>query len=131
MRTSDPQRRWTAKTSNRLAGWLVAVTLSITAHTVSATTFLSVEPVPNRDVVGELNLTRIRSIGYANLELWSQRLLDDCGVVDEVIDTLTDNEAISSVTSVNTRVGVAAGGFEGATNPSYVFTIRDSGAGVP
>ena len=56
MRTSDPQRRWTAKTSHQLAGWLVAVTLSITAHTVSATTFLSVEPVPNRDVVGEQNL---------------------------------------------------------------------------
>ena len=130
MRTSDPQRLRTAKTTNRLAGWLVAVILSVTAHSVSATTFLSVEPVPNRDVVGEQDLIKIRSIGYANLELWSQQLLDDCHIVDQVIDTLTGYQAISSVTPINTRVGVAAGGFEGATNPSYVFTIRDSGAGA-
>jgi len=108
--------------------WLVAFLL-LWAHTASATTYMSVEPVPNRDVVGADNLAAIRSIGYANLERWSQRLLHECRVVDSVIDALTANAAISSVTSTNRRVVVAAGGFEGGTNPSFVFTVKDSGAG--
>jgi len=49
-------------------------------------------------------------------------------VVDSVIDALTANATISSVTSTNTRVVVAAGGFEGGTNPSFVLTVKDSGA---
>jgi hypothetical protein len=32
-----------------------------------------------------------------------------------------------TVNDGNTHVGVAAGGFEGTTHPSFVFTIRDSG----
>jgi len=50
-------------------------------------------------------------------------------VVDSVIDALTRDATVSSVTSTNTRVVVAAGGFEGGTNPSFVFTVKDSGAG--
>jgi hypothetical protein len=50
-------------------------------------------------------------------------------VVDFVIDALRADATISSVTSTNTRVVVAAGGFEGGTNPSFVFTVKDSGAG--
>jgi hypothetical protein len=34
------------------------------------------------------------------------------------------------VTAANTRFVVAAGGFEGSTNPSYVFTVQDSGPGA-
>src|SRR5262245_30497813 len=116
------------KVTNRTTGWLVAFLL-LWVHTASATTYMSVEPVPNRDVVGADNLAAIRSIGYANLERWSQRLLAECHVVDAVIDALSANAAISSVTITNTRVVVAAGGFEGGTNPSFVFTVRDSGAG--
>jgi hypothetical protein len=115
--------------TNRTVGFLVASVFVIAAHTVSATTYMSVEPVPNRDVVGEENLARIRAIGYENLERWSQRLLNECLVVDNVIDALSAHGAIRSVTSANTRFVVAAGGFEGATNPSYVFTMQDSGAG--
>jgi hypothetical protein len=70
---------------------------------------MSIETVPNRDVVGEDDVVTIRSIGYTNLERWSQRLLGECRVVDSVIDALTANAAISSVTSTNTRVVVAAG----------------------
>lgn len=90
---------------------------------------MSVEPVPNRDVVGAESLAIIRSIGYANLEKWSRRLLDECRAVDSVIDALTANAAINSVTVANTRVVVAAGGFEGGTNPSFVLTLQDSGSG--
>jgi len=113
---------------DRTIGSFVAFLLLWT-HTASAITYMSVEPVPNKDVVGEDNLAAIRSIGYANLERWSQRLLDECRVADSVIDALSDNGAISSVTSTNTHAVVAAGGFEGGTNPSFVFTVQDSGAG--
>ncbi len=114
--------------TNRTIGGLVSFLLLLCSHTVSAITYMSIETVPNRDVVGEDDVVAIRSIGYANLERWSQRLLDECRVVDSVIDALTANAAISSVTSTNTRVIVAAGGFEGGTNPSFVFTVKDSGA---
>ena len=115
--------------TNRTIGYVVALLLLVWPHTASAITYMSIETVPNRDAVvgGEDVVVTIRSIGYANLERWSQRLLDECRVVDSVIDTLTANRAISSVTSTNTRVVVAAGGFEGGTNPSFVLTVKDSG----
>jgi hypothetical protein len=69
----------------------------------------------------------ILSVGYPNLELWSNRLLNDCHIVQNVIDVLTSHGAISTVNSTNTRFAVAAGGFESVTDPSYVFTVQDSG----
>jgi hypothetical protein len=125
MRNAHLQRR----PASRIAGWLVTSLLLIGAHAASATTFLSVEPVPNVDVIGQTNLNLIQGIGFANLELWSQRLLDDCLVVDNVIGTLSNHEAITSITTANTRFVVGSGGFEGTTNPAFVFTIRDAGAG--
>ena len=104
---------------------LLAATLLV--HPVTATTYISVEPIPNRDVVGESALARILTVGYPNLELWSNRLLNDCGIVQNVIDALTSNGAISTINSGNIRFLVAAGGFEAVTNPSYVFTVQDSG----
>jgi hypothetical protein len=91
---------------------------------------MSVEPIPNQHVIGADNLALLRSIGYSNLERWSERLLSECLAVDSVIESLTTHRAIATVTSGNTRFVVAAGGFEGATNPSYVFTVRDSGPGA-
>ena len=105
----------------------VVLSISLTAQTISATTYISVEPIPNRDVVGENALTTILTVGYPNLELWSNRLLNDCGLVQNVIDTLASNGAISTVNPGNTRFLVAAGGFEAVTNPSYVLTVQDSG----
>jgi hypothetical protein len=115
--------------TNRTVGCVIVFLLLAWAH-ASATTYMSAEPVPSGTVVGEDNLATIRSIGYANLERWSQRLLYECRVVDSVISSLSANAAISSVTFANTRVVVAAGRFEGRTNPSFVFTIQDSGAGA-
>ena len=109
-------------------GWLIAGILAIGAETVSATTYLSAEPIPTGDVITQANLDSLLGIGYANLELWSQRLLNECGAVDNVIEALSANGAITSVTTANTKAVVAAGGFEGGTNPSFVFRIRDSGA---
>ena len=106
---------------------LVLFVATLTARAAVTTTFMSVEPIPGGDVVGESTLAVIESAGYKNLELWSNRLLNDCGFVRNTIDALTADGAISTVNSSNTDVGVAAGGFEGTTHPSFVFTIRDSG----
>ena len=46
-----------------------------------------------------------------------------------MIDALSAHGAITSVRPANTRFVVAAGGFEGATNPAFVFTVQDTGAG--
>jgi hypothetical protein len=118
------------RVTTRTLGCLVTLILFAWPHAASAVTYMSIETVPNRDVVGEDVVVTIRSIGYANLERWSQRLLGECRIVESVIDRLTTNGAISSITSTNTRVVVAAGGFEGGTNPSFVLTVKDSGAGA-
>jgi len=97
------------------------------AHSVAATTYISAEPIPSGDVVGQAALDTILSAGYSNLELWSNRLLNDCNIVQDVIDTLATNGAITTVNGGNTSVRVAAGGFEAVTDPSYVFTVQDSG----
>ena len=93
----------------------------------SAQTYVSAEPIPSVQIVGTENLAKIEGVGYSNLALWSQRLLSDCGIVQNVIVTLSDNKAISTIRPSNTGYGVAAGGFEGVTDPSYVFRIEDSG----
>jgi hypothetical protein len=105
----------------------VVLIVSLAAQIVSATTYISVEPIPSRDVVGQQDLETILSAGYPNLELWSNRLLNECMIVSNVTGVLTSDGAISTINSGNTSVLVAAGGFEGVTNPSFVFTVRDSG----
>jgi hypothetical protein len=114
--------------ARRSIAWVLVFFLL--AQTTSATTYMSVEPVPSIDIVGADDLAAIRGIGYANLEAWSKRLLNDCQVVESVVNALLANAAISSVRlGINTHVVVAAGGFEGRTNPSFVFTVKDSGTG--
>ena len=132
MRTSGKERR---RPRTRIGGLFVGAVLLTAVQAVSATTYMSVEPIPNRDVVGQGDLTLLRGIGYSNLERWSDLLLSRCLVVERVIEALTTHGAITSLTlnpvaTANTRFVVAAGGFEGATNPSYVFTIQDSGPGA-
>src|SRR5262245_49022853 len=111
-----------------LAAALVLLSLTLTTRPAIATSYISAEPIPSVDIVGGSNLDKILNIGYANLELWSNRFLNDCQFVDKVIDALTANGAISTVESSNTEFLVAAGGFEGHSNPSYVLTIQDSGS---
>lgn len=105
----------------------VVLIVSLTAQMISATTYMSVEPIPSRDVVGQQALETILSAGYPDLELWSNRLLNGCMIVNNVAAVLTADDAIGTINPDNTDVVVAAGGFEGITNPSYVFTVRDSG----
>jgi hypothetical protein len=61
------------------------------------------------------------------MALWSNRLLNDCRIVDNVISLLSSSGAIHTINSGNTRFSVAAGGYLALTDPSFVFTFRDSG----
>jgi hypothetical protein len=106
---------------------VVLFVATLAAQAVVATTYMSVEPIPGGDVVGESTLAVIESAGYENLELWSNRLLNDCGFVRNTINALTAHGAITTVNGSNMDVRVAAGGFEGTTHPSFVFTLSDSG----
>lgn len=119
----------TMKNPRTIARFATAVFLTVTlgAHSVKATTYISVEPIPSRDVVGQEALATILGAGYPNLERWSNRLLNDCSIVQRVIDALDSNRAISTVNAGNTSFLVAAGGFESVTNPSFVATVRDAG----
>ena len=104
--------------------WMASLVL---VQAASAQTYISAEPVPTGDVIREGNLTKLLSVGYSNLELWSNRLLEECRVVDKVIFFLSADGAIRTVNRGNTDVEVAAGGFEAQTNPTFVFTLKDSG----
>jgi hypothetical protein len=109
---------------------LVLLASALGPRPVLAQTYVSAEPIPSSAVVGDANLAKIESLGYTNLELWSQRLLNDCHLVQSVIESLSAHGAITTVTPWNTRYLVAAGGFQAVTDPSYVFTMQDSGPGA-
>lgn len=109
---------------------IVLLGITIRAHPVLATTYVSVEPIPGGTVVGIQDLDRILSAGFTNLELWSNRLLTECMIVQRVANVLATDGAISTINAGNTSVRVAAGGFEGGTNPSFVFEVLDSGPGA-
>ncbi len=105
--------------------WRV-VLLAAAAFPAATQTYISSEPIPSGTVVGAANLAAIENLGYANMALWAQRL-QSCGIVDNIVATLAESRAITTLTVLNTRYQVAAGGFQGVTDPSYVFTLVDSG----
>jgi hypothetical protein len=110
-----------------VVAWIVLLGATLAARPVFAQTYVSAEPIPSVQIVGKADLAKIEGLGYSKLALWSVRLLYDCGIVQNVISTLSDNKAISTIHPSNTLYGVAAGGYEGVTDPSYVFRIEDSG----
>ena len=93
------------------------------ATTALANTYGSVEPIVNMAVVDTATL-RGQSLDVR--ASFAGRALQ-CGVVDDVIAVLTSTGSITSINSLNTHFEVGAGGFMGATNPSFVYTIIDSG----
>jgi hypothetical protein len=120
----------TARRARLGAASLFLLISAVPEYPLAATSFLSAEPIPTSDVIGQSALTALESIGYPSLERWSNRLLNDCDTVQNVVDTLTAYGAISTVNATNTSFQVAAGGFEGVTHPSFVFKVRDTGAGA-
>ncbi len=93
------------------------------ATSALASTYGSVEPIATQSVI-DTTLLRDQSLDVR--AAFAERLLQ-CGIVDQVIAVLVSNGSITTVNGLNTHVEVGAGGFAGATNPSYVYTVIDNG----
>jgi len=108
----------------RVTASLVAAALSIALNaTLQANTYGSVEPIANPDVI---DTTPLRDQPLRVREAFATRLLQ-CGVVGQVVDVLSATHAIKTINNLNTSFSVGAGGFAGATNPAYVYTVIDNG----
>jgi hypothetical protein len=105
------------------ASLLTAVLCVLLYTSLEANTYGSVEPIANSAV---LNTDPLREQPLKFREAFAEKLLQ-CGIVSRVIDVLTTTRAITTINALNTHVEVGAGGFAGDTNPSYVFTVIDSG----
>jgi hypothetical protein len=90
---------------------------------LQANKYGSVEPIANTAVI---DTTPLRDQPLRVREVFARRLLQ-CGIVDRVVQALSATKAITTINDLNTSVAVGAGGFAGATNPSYVFTVIDDG----
>ena len=90
---------------------------------VRANTYGSVEPIANPAVI---DTTPLRDQSLRVRVEFAKRLFG-CGIVDDVIDVLSKTDAISTVNDLNMQFQVGAGGFAGATNPAFVYTVIDSG----
>ncbi len=96
---------------------------SVLGTTVLGNTYGSVEPIANTAVI---DTSPLRDQSLAVREAFATRLLE-CGIVDRVIAVLSSTRSVTTINGLNTEFEVGAGGFAGATNPSYVYTIVDSG----
>jgi hypothetical protein len=90
---------------------------------LEANTYGSVEPIANPAVI-DTSLLRDQPLRVR--EAFANRLLQ-CGIVSQVEEALTSTGAISTINDLNTHVEVGAGGFAGATNPAFVYTVIDNG----
>jgi hypothetical protein len=102
---------------------LTVILASSLATGARASTFGSVEPIANPAVI---DTRPLRDQPLDVRAAFAERLLQ-CGVVNQVIQALTSTHAVSTINGLNTRFEVGAGGFDGHTNPAYVYTVIDSG----
>ena len=102
---------------------LTAVLLVSLCSTLHADKYGSVEPIANPAVI---DTNPLRDQPLKVREAFAARLLQ-CGIVNQVIDALSSTGSIKTINGLNTRFEVGAGGFAGFTNPSFVYTIQDSG----
>jgi hypothetical protein len=99
------------------------LSLAVAGSALANNTYGSVEPIANSAVI---NTGPLREQSLAVRETFARRLLQ-CGVVDDVIAVLSSMGSITTINGLNTRFEVGAGGFAGETNPSFVYTVTDSG----
>jgi hypothetical protein len=120
------------KTNHRYVLALVCtVATAVCARSALATSYISAEPIPNVQIVGSGNLAQIESAGIDALGQWSADLMTECSMVASTIDALEEFGAIGAnvdYASSNRNVGivVAAGGYQGVTDPSYLLTVDDT-----
>jgi hypothetical protein len=102
---------------------VVAVLFFSLCSTVQASKYGSVEPIANPAVI---DTTPLRDQPLRVREAFATRLLQ-CGIVNQVVGALSSTGAITTINDLNTHFAVGAGGFAGATNPSFVYTVLDHG----
>jgi hypothetical protein len=102
---------------------VTAVLVVLLSSTIQANKYGSVEPIANPDVI---DTSALRDQPLRVREAFANRLLQ-CGIVSRVVDVLTETRAITTINNLNTSFSVAAGGFAGNTNPTYAYTVLDSG----
>ncbi len=102
---------------------ILLISYFLILSTAQANSYGSVEPVANSAVI---DTRPLRDQDLEVREAFAERLLE-CGIVDVVIDVLTLTGAISTINSLNTSFEVSAGGVAGNTNPTYAYTMIDSG----
>ena len=100
----------------------IVLVLSI-CSTLQATKYGSVEPIANPAVI---DTTPLRDQPLRVREAFASRLLQ-CGIVNQVVDVLQATRATTTINNLNVSFAVGAGGFAGATNPSFVYTVIDKG----
>jgi len=88
-----------------------------------AETVASIEPIIDNGVIETGPLTR-QDLGVRGA--FAERLLQ-CGIVQEVERVLASDRITTTLDGRNTRVQVAAGGFQGRTSPAFVFVVDDRG----
>jgi hypothetical protein len=86
-------------------------------------TYGSVEAIPNPTVV---NTTPLRALPLGVREAFVDRVLA-CGYPNQVLSLLSRTGATTTLNSSNVSFAVGAGGFNGRTTASIVFTVVDSG----
>jgi hypothetical protein len=102
---------------------ITIVLVASVCTTLQATKYGSVEPIANPAVI---DTTPLRDQPLRVREAFASRLLQ-CGIVNQVVDVLQATRATTTINSLNVSFAVGAGGFAGATNPSFVYTIIDKG----
>jgi hypothetical protein len=102
---------------------LLGAVLLLWSASAPANTYGSVEPIPSSAV---LDSDSLLNQALEVREAFAQRAFQ-CGIVDEVLETLSSHDAVTTINSLNTRFTVGAGGFAGVTNPAYVYVMVDSG----
>jgi hypothetical protein len=120
LRRADPKGRQVMKAATTLLTTVLSLSFLSTA---GAGTYGSVEPIANPTVI-DTQLLRDQPLDVRGA--FAERLLH-CGIVDRVIHALSTTRAITTINGLNTHFEVGAGGFQGHTNPAYVYTVIDSG----
>ena len=116
----DPTK---GKIMNRVALLAALGTLWCTGSAL-AETVGSVEPIIDNGVI-ETGVLVGQELDVR--AAFAERLLQ-CGIVDEVERLLSHERVTTTLDDRNTRFQVAAGGFQGHTNPTFAFSAIDSGA---
>jgi hypothetical protein len=90
--------------------------------------FIAVAPIPNVNVVGQDALNYIYNTFDFDQRLKWATNIDDCGLIQDTIDALVKNNLLTNKkgNALKCSYTIAAGGFEGISDPTYVFAITDS-----